>query len=159
MIESSWTYPITIITAVISSGGIWGFLQFLMTRKNRKQDLEKEAQEIRKRKLEEIQATEERAKLLADAQQIMQRSALESAAERFDNLHKDYQECLSSLRDVRSATSMLIEAFLTFLGKAKPRGNGESFTATFTLEEVAQAKVTINEANRHLYPRSFHDSG
>lgn len=146
-----WSYVATVIAAVLSSSGIWGVIQLVLQRRSRRADLVKEARDQRQAQIEAIRQEEDRAELLAEAQSVAQRSALESAAGRYDALNKDYMECREGLRQIRSVTYLLVDAFVAMLGQMRPDPDGATYTARYTLEEIAKAHVAIDEARRHLH--------
>jgi hypothetical protein len=140
----------TIFIAVLSSGSLWGLLQFLLSRRTRKQQGAKDAEALSRAKREARDAEEQRVELLAEAQATAQRTALESAAERFDSLDKDFRECREGLRDVRSVAFLLADAMNLFMSRVRPTGDNE-YTAVFTADEVTKARFAIEQARERLY--------
>lgn len=141
----------TIAATVISSGTLWGGLQWVMSRRERKaQEKQKEA-EAQKAMLDALKAEDERRELLATAQVTAQKAALDSAAERFNALHADYMECRDGLRGVCSAAFLLIDAISTILGRVRPNKDSDDYSATLTSEELTKARFALDEARKQLH--------
>src|ERR1700757_3260985 len=124
---------VTILLSVMSGGSIWGFLQFLLSRRSRKQQHAKDEEALHLAKREARDAEEQRIELLAEAQATAQRTALDSAKDRFDALDKDYRECREGLREIRSVAFLLVDAMNMTMGRVRPTGDNE-YTAVFTTD-------------------------
>ena len=144
----------TIITAFFSSTGAWGILQYVLSRRQRKEEKAKLAREESKLEEKDRQDQErrdrERVSLLAESQALSQRTALESANARYTDLHSDYVTCRDGLRDLREATSLLLFVFDNFLGRLQPTDGGESYNGSMSMSELGEARRAINDARRHL---------
>lgn len=133
-----------VVAAVLSSGVLWGVLQTFINRHERKTrrrqgELDREQKEI------------DRSDLLAEAQSISQRTALESANIRYKNMETDYIACRRGLGEIRDAAALIIDVFDNVMMKLRPtRGNSESFTVTLQAAEVLEVRRSIGEARRHL---------
>lgn len=79
---------VTVAVAVVSSGGLWGFMQFVVGRRS------EAARQIAERE----QRDTDRSKLLAAAQQTAQQTALESVGKVNRVLEKQCSDCLGKLR-------------------------------------------------------------
>lgn len=140
----------TILLSLLSGGSIWGFLQFLLSRRTRKQQGAKDAEALNQAKRVARDAEEQRVELLAEAQATAQRTALESAAERFDSLDRDYRECREGLREVRSVSFLLVDAMNVIMSRVRSTETGE-YTAVLTADEVTKARFAIEQARQRLY--------
>ena len=137
-----------IAASVGSSTVIWGLLQWLLTVKERgtKRKLE-EKQEIRRDEHE----AKQRLELLAEAQATAQRTALESANERYLALQHDYENMRSGLREIKKASALMLNAFEGFLLRLRPNDDGKTYSAIIEMTEVELARRTIVEARDHLF--------
>lgn len=96
-------YLVTVMVALLSGTGGWGTLQFLLNRSGRKAEaarLQAEAEKL----------ASSRAVLLADAQAMAQRTALDSANAAYGQVRQECADCRAELRLVRGATEALIDA-------------------------------------------------
>lgn len=86
---------VTILAAIVSSTGVWGFLQFIMGRRNEaaRMEAQKEKDKQQKEK-DEV----DRSTLLAAAQQTAQRTALESAHHAYEQVSGRCDKCMVELR-------------------------------------------------------------
>src|SRR6184192_144289 len=75
-------------------------------------------------------------KLLAESQQIAQKTALESAAEAYSILHREFERCNTRLDDVRATLEPLIEAVDAMIARIAPVDD-QAVTVTVTPAEVA----------------------
>lgn len=141
----------TVLLAVLSGPVSWGILQFLLSRRTRKNQHAKDNEALVKAKREARNAEEERAELLAEAQATAQRTALESAAERFDSLDEDYRACRKGLLEIRSVAFLLVDAMNVLMTRVQPGHNGDEYSAVLTAEEVEKARFAIEQARRRLY--------
>lgn len=147
MMSANVTLAITVGTAVISSGlGVY-VLQWFLTRKQRQRDEDKQ---IEKDRIDREREKGEHRKLLAEAQSVAQRTALDSAATRYTGLENDYRLCREGLRDVRDAAGLLIDVFESLLMKMQPLDKGESYSITLQAAEIIEVRHSIAEARRHL---------
>jgi hypothetical protein len=144
-VSNNATFAETAVTAIVSSGVLWGGAQWILNRRQRKS-------EERKSDREHEKATLERREMLAEAQNIAQRTALESAADRYTQLRADYMDCRDGLIQIRDATALLIDVFENLLVRLRPDDSGgESYTAKMSLDELGASRRAINEARRHLH--------
>jgi hypothetical protein len=141
---------VTIAVAALSSGSLWGLLQFLLSRRTRKRQNEKDQEALIRAKREARDSEEQRIELLAEAQATAQRTALESAAERFDSLDKDFRECREGLREVRGVAFLLADAMNVFMSRVQVTA-GNEYTAVLTADEVEKARFAIERARQRLY--------
>jgi hypothetical protein len=88
---------VTVVVSVISSGGVWTFLQFIMGRRNEAARLEAEKE---KQEDEQEKRKVERSTLLAAAQQTAQTTALDSVGKANRVLEKQCNDCLGRLREM-----------------------------------------------------------
>lgn len=140
MTSTTVTLVETASVALISSGGLWGLFQTVLSRRERKIDT-----------LNREQAETDRAELLATAQSTAQRTALASQDVRYANLNSDYQACRQGLNEVRDASSLIIDVFDEVMMKLRPtRTNSATFTLTMETDEVTRVRESISEARRHL---------
>jgi hypothetical protein len=95
---------VTVFVAIAGSTGFWGALQLVINRKGRKADAAKAV------------AVEERtrATLLADAQAVAQKTALDSAERSYLQVRRECKECRTELRQMREAAETLIIAIEEF---------------------------------------------
>ena len=141
----------TIVLAVLSSGSIWGFLQFLLSRRTRKQQHLKDTEALNQAKRVARDAEEQRVELLAEAQATAQRTALESAAERFDALDEDFRACREGLREVRGVAFLLVDAINVILGRVQAARGTDEYTAVLTAGDVEKARFALDQARQRLY--------
>jgi hypothetical protein len=141
----------TIVLAILSSGSIWGFLQFVLSRRTRKQQHLKDAEALNQARRVARDAEEQRVELLAEAQATAQRTALESAAERFDSLDKDYRECREGLREVRGVAFLLVDAMNVIMSRVQATKGADEYTAVLTADDVGKARFAIEQARQRLY--------
>lgn len=134
--------------AVVSSTGIWVPLQYLLTAKARRQQGMKDEADIRRSQFEALKAEDHRRELLSEAQVTAQRAALESAAERFNSLHADYQVCRDGIREVRSVAYLLLDVMSSILGRVIP--DGERYTASLSRDDMTKARLAIEDARERL---------
>lgn len=150
------TFAETVSAALLSSGGLWGVLQTVLTRRERKLKQDNAVDKARQDELDREQAEKNRNDLLAESQSIAQRTALESSASRYKNLETDYLACRQGLNEVRDAASLLIDVFDDVMMKLRPtRANSETFTVTMGTDEVTKVRRSISEARRHLLYFNF----
>jgi hypothetical protein len=147
MSSSPW---VTIVLALVSSGGLWGLLQFLLSRRTRKHQEEKDTAALKLAQREARDAEEQRVELLAEAQATAQRTALESAAERFASLDEDFRECRLGLREVRSVSFLLVDTMNLFMGRVRPTGDDE-YTIVLTADELSKGRFALEQARDRLY--------
>lgn len=145
------TYIISIVSAIMSSGVIWSVLQWFMQKRQRKLQGIKDEAEAQKADLDAKKAREDREELLAEAQSTAQRTALESANERYLNLQRDYTDMRLNMRELRQSTALLIDAFEGFLVRMKPTEAGDGYSAIVQTAEVDIARATIIKAREHLF--------
>lgn len=101
---------VTIVVAVVSSGGLWTFLQFVVGRRS----------EAARQEAEKENRRDERTKMLADAQAVAQQTALDSADRALASVNRRCTECVDELHKLREATGDLIDRFEFFLDDASP---------------------------------------
>lgn len=89
-------------------------------------------------------------KLLVESQQIAQKTALESAAESYTMLHRDYERCNIRLDDVRRTLEPLIEAVDAMISRMAAVNGRDEVTVTVTPGEIATVRGALREARRHL---------
>lgn len=145
------SYALSIITALFSSGIIWGLLQWWMQQQMRKTQRDKDRAELDKHRRDEEQAAKDREELLAQAQSTAQRTALDSADKRYGALQEDYRVMRSDLRGLRESNSLLINAFEGFLLRMQPAEDGKSYQVIIAADEIVIARSTIMEARRLLF--------
>lgn len=145
------SYAASIFTALVSSGIIWGLLNWWMQRQMRKTQGLKDRAEIEKHRRDEEQAAKDREELLAEAQNTAQRTALDSANSRYSALQEDYRVMRTDLRGLRESNSLLINAFEGFLLRMRPTDDGKSYQVILPAEEMIIARNTIMEARRLLF--------
>lgn len=112
---------VTVIVAVISSGSLWGFLQFVIGRRSEaaRQEAEKESRR------------DERTKTLADAQALAQKTALDSANQAFRQVTRQCDKCYDELHALRAVTETLIDNLEAFM-----------------IEETTEARVAVRASIR-----------
>lgn len=145
------SYVLSILTAIVSSGVIWSVLQWWMQRQLRKTQHARERAELDKQKRDADQAEQDRAELLAEAQNTAQRTALDSANARYDGLKHDYDVIKDNMTGLREASMLLIDAFEGFLVRLHPTGQGTEYQVVVQFDEVQIARNTIKEARRRLF--------
>jgi hypothetical protein len=137
-----------IVASVGSSTVIWGLLQwFLATRERNAKRRVDEKQEVQRDERE----AKRRIELLAEAQATAQRTALDSANERYLALQHDYEQMRSGLREIKKASALMLNAFEGFLLRLRPNSDGETYSAIIEVTEVDLARRTIHEAREHLF--------
>jgi hypothetical protein len=150
--STTGSYVATVAVAMLSSGGLFTTFQFFLTKAERKKEREKERRDedkqAEKDRRESEKAEVDRRELLADAQTTAQRAALESADRRYEDLHRDYQDCRTILVELRGATGLLIEVFERILFRLLP--SGDKYTTELDLGELGEARRAINEVRRNL---------
>ena len=87
---------LTILIAIVSSGGLWAFLQFVVGRH-----------------ADAARLKTDRAALLADAQAVAQKTALDSADRALNQVTRRLDVCLREVHQLRGAAEALIDAFET----------------------------------------------
>jgi DNA repair ATPase RecN len=95
---------VTVFVAIAGSTGFWGVLQLFINRKGRKADAAKQVADNE----------HTRNLLLADAQAIAQKTALDSAERSYQQVRRECGECRTELRQMREATETLIVAIEEF---------------------------------------------
>jgi hypothetical protein len=142
----------TVGASVLSSGGLWGVLQAILSRRERKIRLRKAVTDAQQGELDREQKEKDRSDLLAESQSTAQRTALESADIRYKNLEIDYTACRTGLNEIRDAAGILIDLFDNVMMKMRPgRPPGATtFTVTLQADEVIEIRRSISEARRHL---------
>lgn len=154
-VSDIWTFGGTVATAVISSGVVMTVVTHVLSRRQRQKEEQRKADDDkRQEELDRIRrerAEDDRRELLAEAQNTAQRTALESANERYGRLNEDYQDCRTCLIQIRDATALLIDVFENFLIRLKPHSeDAEVYMTTIQLNELGEARRVINEARRQL---------
>lgn len=138
-------------TALLTSGALWGGLQYLMTRRLRKLEHRKHLVDVENAEKDadarEVRYTE----LLAAAQRTAQATALESADKRYAALETDYRSVRRELKEVKTATGLVINAFENFLLRMRPSRAGEMYSVSVTVDEVNIARALVVDARNHLY--------
>ncbi len=144
----------TILTALVSGTGGWAVLQFFLTRASRKAEIarqhaaaEKDLEDAARSKTE---TSQRESKLLADAQIVAQRTALESGQQRYAELRMDYEETRTSLKGLRNATEALIDAVDALIVRMRPNKISDVIMLDVSIEEYRSAREAIAEARRHL---------
>lgn len=156
MSAATVTFAETVSAAILSSGGLWGLLQTVLTRRERKIKQDNAVDKARQDEIDRERAEKDRHDLLAEAQSTAQRTALDSSAVRYQNLETDYLACRQGLNEVRDAASLLIDVFDNVMMKLRPtRANSETFTVTMEAAEVTKVRRSISEARRHLLYFNF----
>lgn len=153
--DTNAPYIITIVLALITSGGFWGVVTWLLGIRERKrkeqQDAEEKAKKAAKDKEEADRKELEYAQLLGAAQAEAQRTALLSADQRYSALHGDYEHCMEGLREIRKTAFLILDTLETIASKFKSEDNGETFSTTVTSVEMSEMKSNIREARATLY--------
>jgi hypothetical protein len=156
------TFLESTITAVVSSGALWGGVQWFLNRKQRKAEEERKKVEahnaLEEDRVRRLRVEAERREVLAEAQRTAQRTALESANRRYEDLWSDHlalrednAECRSGLASLRNATWLLINVFDDFLRRLQPStADHETYTLVLHLTELGEARRAINDARRLL---------
>lgn len=139
---------VPVLTAVISSTAVWSFLQWLLSRRERNR-AEARA-DVREKSFRE-KADYEHSRLLAEAQATAQRTALQSANERYKTLQSDYLAIREDLYRLRQATALVLTAFEKVLADARVADDTGKLWAAFTAEEVDTARKAIDMARKSLY--------
>lgn len=147
----SSSYVLSVLTALVSSGVIWGLLQWWMQRQMRKTQQDKDHAELEKHRRDEEQAARDREELLAEAQSTAQRTALDSANSRYSALQEDYRTMRTEFRGLRESNSLLINAFEGFLLRMRQNEDGLSYNVAIPADEMIIARNTITEARRLLF--------
>jgi hypothetical protein len=141
----------TIVIALLSSGTLWSVLQWLLGRRTRKQQNLKDAEALSRAQREARDSEEKRIELLAEAQRTAQRTALESAAARFDSLDEDYRACRDGLRDVRGVAFLLADAMNLIMSRVQSPTGADEYIAVLTAGDVEKARFAIGQARERLY--------
>lgn len=81
---------VTILVAVAGSGGLWGTLQLLLNRHGRKAEAARAQSEVE-------QANITKAQMLAEAQALAQKTALDSAHEAYQSVKEQCDACARRL--------------------------------------------------------------
>jgi hypothetical protein len=136
MNPSTGSYFVTIAVAMISSGGLWGLLQWFLGRRQRANQQHRE----------DVHEGE----LLAKARAVAQRTALDSASERYERLDDDYEKCRQGLANLSEATYAMIDAVEKIMVRLRPNGDNETYITKLSLTEIGEVRRSINEARRHL---------
>jgi hypothetical protein len=144
-------YAGSISSALVTSGILWGVLQIMMNRRMRRNQHRKDEQDIEEKERAAEKAEQDRKDLLAEAQNTAQRTALDSANQRYAALMEDYRGVRTGLRELREASSLLINAFEGFLLRMRPTEDGSSYHVVVQSEEMTIARNTIMEARSRLF--------
>ena len=96
---------VTVVVAVVSSGGLWTFMQFVVGRKS----------EAARQQAEQENRKSERATMLADAQAVAQQTALDSASKALSQVSERCDKCLDELGELRNAAESMIDTLEAFL--------------------------------------------
>lgn len=89
------------------------------------------------------------AKLLAEAQQVSQKTALDSVNASNKRLEADCQRCNDRLDAMRRSVEPLIDAMGAIVARVTPV-NGHEVQVTMTGLEIATVRTGLQEARRHL---------
>lgn len=101
---------ITVVVALLSSGGLWTFLQFVVGRRA----------EAARREAEKQDRNDERKVLLADAQAVAQQTALDSAGRALALVNQRCDTCFDELHALRGAAENLIDSIEVFVADESP---------------------------------------
>lgn len=96
---------VTVLVAVVSSGGLWTFMQFVIGRRS----------EAARQQAEAENRKDERTKMLVEAQAVAQQTALDSADRALAQVTKRCDSCYDELHILRQAVGDLIDNFEIFL--------------------------------------------
>lgn len=145
----------TVLASILSSTGLWGAVQLLLTRRQRREDKEKEKIEAKKAEQQEQERREsreqERREMLAEAQATAQVTALNSAKERYEGLQADYQACRTDLDELREATWGMLSIVEALLVRLVPHPEEpEKMVAAIDTSQLGEIRRSINEVRRHL---------
>ena len=145
----------TVLASILSSTGLWGAIQLLLTRRQRREENEKKKLAEQKAELLESERREsreqERREMLAEAQATAQVTALNSAKERYEGLQADYQACRTDLDELRDATWGLVGIIESLLIRLQPHGEDEGvLVASIDTSQLGEMRRSINEVRRHL---------
>jgi hypothetical protein len=134
---------VTVAVAVVSSGGLWGFMQFIVGRRS------EAARQIAERE----QRDSDRNTLLAEAQRTAQTTALESVGKANKVLKETCDDCLSKLhkmerRDLRR--DRIEDAMLDAMVEVVPLlpADGEQTAALrAAIRTARQARYELDDDN------------
>lgn len=148
------TFLVTILASLLTSSALWGGIQFWLTRRQRRAEQRKIDDETqRNSELDQIRrerAEDDRRALLAEAQATAQRTALESAEARYQDLKTDYTAARNTLSSIREATWTLISLFETILARMEHVTADETYSIVMTSQELLEAQQTVGAARRQL---------
>lgn len=154
MNASNLSFLEVIIVGLITGPGGWGLYQHVLTRKKRREDdvKQKDAdkQQAEKERKAQLEAERRENRLLAEAQEVAQRTALDSNAKTIRGLEDDCKRCREGLSSLSDATSSLVYLFDAFLARLRPNNGGDTYSATMNLHELGEARRAVNEARRNL---------
>ena len=149
-------FMVTVAVALVSGTGGWGLLQFILNRRGRKAEAGRQEAEAETAREALAKAQADRANLLAEAQATAQRTALDSANERYGQLKSDWEECRAGLKEAREAQregrkvmAALISAIDALVAQLKP-GQGDEIIITVTRAEMATITTALLDARAHL---------
>lgn len=151
MSASGIGFVTVVTTSVLSSSGLWATVQVFLSRRQRN-DQRRRDKLLEKKDRDDVDQREvDRREMLAKAQAIAQRAALDSASHRYKELDESYDRCRKGLSELSEATGMMIDVFEKLLQRMQPVGDlPETYTAQLVLSELGEARRAINEARRHL---------
>lgn len=120
------SYAVTVAVALVSGTGGWSALQFIINRKGRTAEAARLTAQTEQAYLETQQAEAKRQQILADLQARAQQIAIESAANAYERVTKECDNCRAELKDLRRATETLVRLvenalpFLLLVDKVVP---------------------------------------
>lgn len=102
------SYVVTVLIALVSGTGGWGALQFIFNRTGRKAEAARLMAQTEQSKLETQEGEARRQSMLADLQARAQQIAIESAANAYERVTRECDECRKEVREMRRSTESLI---------------------------------------------------
>lgn len=141
----------TAVGSVITSAGFWAVLQLVITRKGRTAEIARQNAETEKVKQDAQSGELSRQKILAEAQVVSQKTALESADVRYVGLRADYDELKLQSKGQREVISMLVEIMDTLVFRMRAAtGDDDRIVVSVSAQEFLAARAALSEARMHL---------
>lgn len=102
------SYIVTVIIALVSGTGGWSALQFIINRTGRKAEAARLQAQTEQTKVNTQETEINRQKMLSDMQARAQQIAIESAANAYERVTRECDECRQELKGIRRSTEALI---------------------------------------------------
>lgn len=140
----------TMLGGVITSAGFWAVLQLVITRKGRVAETARQNAETEKVKQEAQSGELSRQRILAEAQVVSQKAALDSADIRYAGLRTDYDELKVQSKEQRAVLSTLVEIIDTLVFRMRTATDEDRIIVAVTAQEYLAARAALSEARKHL---------